>query len=87
MKPKKFNKKLVLRKKTIADLSNGRLDNVKGGFTPSPCHISDDTCLITCRTCNTCDTCPSAGLRIACCETVGELTCYPETICGSLPCC
>jgi hypothetical protein len=31
MKSKKFEKKLALNKKTIADLSNGQLKQVKGG--------------------------------------------------------
>ena len=86
MKPKKFNKRLSLNKKTIADLNNGQLDNVKGGLTQEPCPGTIEPCLLTQRTC-TCDTCPSGGLRYACCETAGELTCHPETICGSLPCC
>lgn len=31
MKKKKFNKKLVLNKKTIANLTTKELDNLKGG--------------------------------------------------------
>jgi hypothetical protein len=31
MKPKKFERKLALRKKTVANLSNGQLGQVKGG--------------------------------------------------------
>lgn len=36
MKTKKFEKKLVLTKKTIANLSNNELGNAVGGIVPYP---------------------------------------------------
>ena len=37
MKTKKFNKKLVLNKKTIVNLKNGQMKKVQGGKTYPPC--------------------------------------------------
>ncbi len=101
MKPKKFNKKLSLNKKTIANLSHGQLGNMRGGFTPILC--TGETCRITlcatCETCDTCDTCDTCGntcvsalQRVPCCVTLGENTCEVGctemgTVCGSQPCC
>ena len=64
MKQKKFNKKLSLNKKTIANLSNGEKGNVVGGHDSKTCFIESicmcplPTRLPTCP--ETCDTCPSA---------------------------
>jgi hypothetical protein len=95
MKPKKFNKKLALNKKTIVNLNHGQLGNMRGGFTLTPC--TDETCRITvCASCETCDTCGntciSALQRGICCVTLGENTCEVGctemgTVCGSQPCC
>jgi hypothetical protein len=64
MKTKKFEKKLALNKKTIADLSNGQLGQVKGGG-PKPTVLgvpcpSQTELITTCPTCpQTCaNTCP-----------------------------
>jgi len=86
MKPKKFSKRLSLNKKTIADLNNGQLDNVKGGLTQNPCPGTVD--------CPFSYTCPSGGLRGQCCEPYSEDTCLRfscdtclETNCNSGACC
>lgn len=58
MKTKKFSKKLLLNKKTIADLNNVKLKNVPGGghdtvyITCPPCIVTDDGCTYSCETCN-----------------------------------
>lgn len=39
MKQKKFDKKLFLNKKTIVDLDNGEMTQVKGGSGDSRCWI------------------------------------------------
>lgn len=62
MKPKKIEKKLYLSKKTIADLSSERMNNIKGGDTSIPVteitYCQQATCVFTdCaqETCVTCD--------------------------------
>jgi hypothetical protein len=63
MKTKKFEKKLTLNKKTIADLSNSQLGIIKGAIQSFPgltCPtVSLCICKITgCTGCQTCaDTC------------------------------
>lgn len=54
MEKKGFKKKLVLNKKTIATLNNGKMDGVKGGTG------------YTQVTCNTCLTPPGGSNCIAC---------------------
>ncbi len=66
MKAKKFNKKLSLNKKTVANLNNGQMNDVLGGVhkttTTAPfCQFSCvDTCRITCDCTETC-TCSECG--------------------------
>ena len=62
MKPKNFNKKLNLNKKTIADLNNGEMNNAHGGI---PCPVTQ-TCGGTgcCPTLATCD--PTGGIDCRC---------------------
>ena len=43
MKTKKFDKKLVLNKKTIADLSGDVMDKVYGGFWSFPIYTECQT--------------------------------------------
>ena len=51
MKPKKFNGKLVLKKQTIANISNVEMNGLKGGIIPT---IScEEGCTETCGYCNT----------------------------------
>jgi hypothetical protein len=66
MKSKKFEKKLMLNKKTIADLNSDKMGNVHGGVvnsqTGSCCLVHTDcpNCTQTqggCATCYTCETC------------------------------
>jgi hypothetical protein len=61
MKPKKFQKKLTLNKKTIADLSNGQLGKIKGGALTLPtrcrCVDSVDVCWVPTEAPETCITC------------------------------
>lgn len=73
MKSKNFKKKLVLNKKTIADLNNGQLGLVKGGVIP-PSLLTD--CFPKCPQptyVETCLTCLSE-----CFYTGGCATCGPE---------
>lgn len=63
MKTKKFSKKLVLKRETIATLSEEMKKNVVGGTNPDTC-ITDCTCpnsyIITCDPCpESLDTCVS----------------------------
>jgi natural product precursor len=61
MKPKKFDKKLTLNKKTISNLANGEMNDVYGGrpHTYQPC--TNGTACVTC----TCD--PTWYPRQPCC--------------------
>lgn len=56
MKPKKFEKKLVLRKKTIANMESMALDRARGGTEtePGPWTCLPRTCGGTCYQ-NTCE--------------------------------
>ncbi len=64
MKAKKFNKRLSLNKKTIANLNGGMMGNVYGGII-LPTKPPAATCLecttnetiYPCETCYTCETC------------------------------
>ena len=63
MKTKKFNKKLVLKKSTIADLTDSQLATLKGGTTATCVTQPRYTCSPYCtRICNTdyvcTNTCP-----------------------------
>jgi hypothetical protein len=82
MKTKKFAKKLALKKKTIANLSNGELGIIKGG-TEEPsidiCQLSvNSNCILCTGTCVSCPTCASRGLEYACCAPpiLETDTCY-----------
>ena len=64
MKTKKFGKKLVLNKKTVAHLGSGELNAAKGGDPATVigqscnwCYATNPTC--TCKTCFT--ICPLTG--------------------------
>ena len=46
MKAKRFNKKLALNKKTIADLSIDEMNVVHGGETVPICTIIGPTCVV-----------------------------------------
>jgi hypothetical protein len=72
MKQKKFNKKLILNKKTIANLNNGEMKDVNGG--------KDDISNSLCITCFTCDTdCGATCFGVTCPTRTGT----PQ----SNPCC
>jgi len=80
MKPKKFNKKLVFNKETIADLNQ---NNVRGG-KPTIAGFSCDGGF-TCAEYNTCNaTCDPRSILV-CEETVNELTC--DFSCNYTQCC
>ncbi|NIM16489.1 MAG: hypothetical protein GTO45_31135 [Candidatus Aminicenantes bacterium] len=69
MKTKTFKKKLVLNKKTIADLNNGQLGKIKGGKTGPTQLISVCVCQVPTenQTCpDTCDTCTCISLYGGC---------------------
>ena len=79
MKTKKFNKKLRLNKKTVANLNGSMMGHVHGGVTPenqltqSPsCFLPHTECpdctMVTCQTCVTCNTCNT-------CVTQACMTC------------
>ena len=81
MKTKKFEKKLALNKKTVANLNNVQLSNVKGGgvipsdpgFACLPTFETCGTCAATCDTCFTeCVTCVTC---VSCQETCDGYTC------------
>ena len=57
MKTKKFNKKLVFNKKTIADLSNFEMGKIQGGFVIISTQLG--TCFET--ICTRCETNCAAG--------------------------
>lgn len=61
MKTKRFDKKLVLNKKTIAHLHNGEMKAVAGGNPPGP--ICKSAPLLTCVSAFgwSCPTCPQTG--------------------------
>ena len=44
MKPKKFNRRLSLNKKTICDLSNNQMFTLKGGVDTYPQGACTDLC-------------------------------------------
>ena len=46
MKTKKFEKKLLLNKKTISNLSNGQLSDVKGGVLTLNTYVTVCSCTI-----------------------------------------
>lgn len=54
MKIKKFQKKVGLKKETVANLNSGQLGNVKGGIelTSNCTFCYCDTCGLTCSTRN-----------------------------------
>ena len=65
MKSRKLSKKLTLNKKTIVNLSNKSLSNVRGGIEP-PSQTCDYGCTETCGTCpnyHTCHTCDPCIIR------------------------
>ena len=65
MKPKVFNKKLSLNKKTIADLKNGEMNNVHGGINDTV--AISCTCVITGGCCPTQITCgPTGNINCRC---------------------
>ena len=86
MKPKNFKKKLTLNKKTIADLSTGQLEGVKGGFIDTSPFTCGTESVCFCRwtdTCETCETCVTCNTCNTCNYTCGggcsfKYTCAPE---------
>jgi hypothetical protein len=65
MKPKKFNKKLALNKKTIANLNNREMAVAIGGITQSITFTRCETCRRDCT--KTCDTCWETNCSNPCC--------------------
>jgi hypothetical protein len=58
MKTKKFDKKLLLNKKTIAHLDNGEMLDLRGGISGSRCDV--ETCPLLCPPETGWVLCPSA---------------------------
>ena len=87
MKTKKFQKKLALNKKTVANLSNGQLSKVKGGDYNTgsghpPCVISCGCVTLhftNCVLCDTvtspCATCETCDTCVTCATCAGQNTC------------
>ena len=61
MKTKTFNKRLILNKRTVADLNNREMSGVHGGFVsyPPECNTNATNCAIT-RCASQCPECPPA---------------------------
>lgn len=86
MKTKKFNKKLSLNKKTIANLVNKELNDVRGGISEGTDCGFCNTEGIACRPTTQCTggcvetdfTCPAS------CDTWDTCTCYG--VCTGVPC-
>jgi natural product precursor len=76
MKTKKFNKKLSLNKKTIANLGNNELNYVLGGY-PTDARICKPTTQCTGGCVETDYSCPP-------CDTWDTCTCYG--VCTGVPC-
>jgi hypothetical protein len=76
MKTKHFDKKLVLKKKTIAHLDNGEKKAVAGGGPPLCVTIGAVTCISfmgwTCTLPTDCKTCPQTGdpVCLVCAEPI-----------------
>jgi len=51
MKPKNFSKKLILNKKTVADLNNKEMKEVVGGFPNTPPCFTFSYWPIACKAC------------------------------------
>ena len=93
MKPKRFKKKLALNKKTVANLSIGEKQAVKGGAEHTialtcscvpPCESADANCVTQAATCN----CTATCLTICTCgDTCHTCTgCPPITIAYTCTC-
>jgi len=61
MKKKSFNKKLLLHKSTITNLSNNQKNQVIGGASGDPCHLKMETDIAW--------TCTAGGEDDTFCET------------------
>ena len=74
MKPRNFERRLSLNKKTISNLNNGQMGNVNGGGpgpTAFPCEFTVHytycgTCPTEPPTCNTCVTCATCDGQNTC---------------------
>lgn len=69
MKPKRLEKKLVFKKKTIANISNVRMVKIQGGVNSVTICGGGYTCVSpTCDSCATnCNTCPLETCMISIC--------------------
>ncbi len=81
MKTKKFNSKLSLNKKTIANLNNHELNYVRGGDTaPSACKCDSEIAI--CQ--------PTGACTATCGETdewcTNQYTCAPRATCEGFTC-
>ena len=76
MKQKKFNKKLSLNKKTIANLNYGEKGHVLGGAqwptTGSPCLVSCEKCPTMEIFCTDDPTCPDTCTEPSGCSAAGN---------------
>jgi len=78
MKTKKFNKRLALNKRTIANLEKNAMGNIHGGGETDACTDEctlPQSCIIPCL--------PNTG-PVQCPETAWRCTYDPE-LCGALP--
>jgi hypothetical protein len=72
MKTKNLGNRLVLNKKTIVNLNNGQLGNVKGGILTLNTYVTVCTCIQTRCTCPT-------QIQTCTCETdeISQCVCPP----------
>jgi hypothetical protein len=93
MKSKKFQKKLSLNKKTVADLNPGAMNGVRGGGTVTSVNVvcipTALVCTVTCTcpTINTCETyCGTCATNCGTCEPCYTVDISCESICVTSPC-
>jgi hypothetical protein len=90
MKPRNFNKKLVLKKRTIANLSTGEMTKLRGGLTrthPFVCPTYTTTCEDYTLTCANTDICTQNPCTEYC--FTGETkpcNTYCDTVCCTIDC-
>ncbi|MCP4213539.1 MAG: hypothetical protein GY765_02730, partial [bacterium] len=63
---KKFNKKLVLKKKTVSNLNDSMQVGVRGGAVRTVGYCDSDFCDISNRSCVTCYTCDCPPVSDGC---------------------
>lgn len=73
MKPKKITKKLVLKKTTVADLTNREMQDLLAGYDTINKETLENTC---CLICGGTTTCPSESMNCPPSSAPTVYTCY-----------